>query len=140
MTQKYEREIEEILKNLGEFVRDEPLSRRVSRRIDTWRSRFQVPLGNWRRYLTVQWFMVASIALIMLGFLLRVVSPLLASYANLLGLLLFIAAILMSVLHLGGQRRPRGWRGRVIEISSHDPNWWQSWQRRWRLWWRSRRW
>jgi len=56
-----------------------------------------------------------------------------------LGLLLFIAAILMSVLHLGGQRRERLWRGRVVDVNRYDSGWWQSWQRRWRLWWRSRR-
>ena len=140
MTQKYEREIEEILKNLGEFVPEEPLSRRVSRRFDTWRSRFQLPRRDWRRYLTVQWIMVASIALVMLGFVLRMVSPLLASYANLLGLLLFVVAILMSVLHLGGRRRQQRWRGRVVDTTRYDSAWWQSWKRRWRLWWRSRRW
>jgi hypothetical protein len=140
MSQKYEREIEEILKNLGEFVPEEPLTRRVSRRVDGSRFRRWLPAGNWRKYLTVQWFMVASISLVMLGFLLRIVSPSLASFVNMLGLLLFVAAILMAVLRFGGPRGERRWRGQTMNISYYGSGWWQSLQRRWRLWWGRRRW
>ncbi len=141
MTQKYEREIEEILRNLDEFVPEEPWYHRAARRVGGLRGRLPVlSLGSWRRYLTVQWLMVASISLMMLGFLLRMVSGQLAWYANLLGIVLFVAALAMSVFHFGRPGYKKRWRGQVVDISSYNSSWWESIQRRWRVWRRSQRW
>lgn len=137
MTQKFEREIEEILKNLGDFVPEERMPDRAARRLSDWWSDATKPLHNWRRYLTVQWIMVSSIVLVMVGFVLRGFLPAVASYANMLGLILFVAALAMSVFRWGS-RRPKTWRGRVVEISAYDSSWWQALLRRWRLW--RRRW
>lgn len=140
MTQKYEREIEEILRGLDEFVPEEPIARRIQGRVNGWYAPYALWLrglqSNWRRYLTVQWLMVASISLIMLGFLLRMFSLRLASYANTLGFLLFVAVLVVAVLHIGGARRRRIWRGQELNVSHYEAGWWRALQRRWRRWWR----
>jgi len=135
MPQKYEREINEILRRMDTYLPREPLHRRVRRRVGSW-------LGVWRPWLGVRitpsHLMVAGLVFAMLSYLLRAFLPSLTAPAGLLALALFVGAIALSIAQ-SRRRRPASWRGRTIDYSPNEGLLWEGWLRRWREWRRTRR-
>src|SRR5581483_6599017 len=126
VSERYQREIEELLRRLDGRPRPEPLSRRLSRRTAGFRSGFQSALRSFLRRPPVEQFMIASIALVLVSLILGLpmfgALATVAYWTSILGLLFFVLAIGLSIAN----RRPsssggcggggdRYWRGQVIE-------------------------
>lgn len=135
MPQKYEREIDEILRRMDTFLPRERPHLRAWRHLRRW-------LGSLRfvssLQITPSHLMVAGLVLAMLSYLLRAVLPSLAAPASLIAVALFVGAIGLSIAR-GRRRRAPNWRGRTIDYSRGDGLLWDSWLRRWREWRRTRR-
>jgi uncharacterized membrane protein YedE/YeeE len=116
VSDKMEREVEEILRKLDKFVPEESRLARARRTVrqatsdllHTLQARlFRVSLGQ---------VMLASLILVVLAFFFRSASPTLARWAIIGGLLLFFTAFVLSLLG-GRPRYERRWRGQVIDLS-----------------------
>ena len=134
MPKKYEQEIDEILRRFDDWP---------PRRRQRWRGSSLRAWTAWLRsaaaYLEVTptRLLVASMILVLVGYLLRLVAPGLAGPVSLLGLAAFIAALVGSVIQRRRRwRQPAGWRGRSLQVAT--PTWWDALRWRWRLW--RRRW
>lgn len=130
MPQKYEREIDEILRRFDDWP-----PRRVRRRralpVGAWISRF--PSVHLRMSPTT--LFVTSVALALLGYLIRPIVPSLAMPLSLLGLAVFVAALVFSLTR-SRSRHPAMWRGRPMHLTG--PTWWDSLRYRWHAWRRRR--
>lgn len=132
MSNKYEREIEELLRRLsGEGTyREGPLDR-VRRRFYYWRYRaprvWRVPrpsVGQW---------MLASFVLFLLSYFLRFLLPGLARVLGVMGIALFLGSFLFLLLKSLYVEPYTYWRGRRIELTSS-----RSWLQRLLHWWLGR--
>jgi hypothetical protein len=136
VSERYQREIEELLKRLDKRPLQEPLSRRVSRRTAGFRAGFASGLRGFLRRTPVEQFMIASGALLLIYLVLGLpfFTPLagVKYWAGVLSLLFFLLAIGLAIV----QRRPSGgsggptWRGQVVDYRPRNPD----------LWWRIRQW
>jgi len=134
VTDRYQKEIEDLLRRMESRPYREPFSRRLARRTTRVRAGFQSGLRGYLRRPPVEQFMIASIALVLASLILRLVPPLqgLAYWTSILSLLFFVLAIGISIV---SHRRPgasgeRSWRGQVIDYRPRNPD----------LWWRLRQW
>ena len=137
MPQRYEREIEEILRRMNVASLDRAAQRRAVGR--SWERLFQA-LIQAASAVQPSHLMVAGIVLAMMSYLLGRLMPGVVSWLGLLSLLLFVGAIALSVLR--NSRRSRfhpGWRGRTLEVERGGA-FWASWVRRYREWRLRRRW
>ena len=130
MPQKYEREIDEILRRFDDWPPRRPRRRRAMS-IGAWRSR--LPSVHLRMSPTM--LFVACIALALLGYLIRPIVPSLAMPLSLLGLAAFIGALVLSLTRSRSQR-PSMWRGRPLQLTG--PTWLDSLRGRWHSWRRRR--
>jgi hypothetical protein len=144
VSDRYQREIEELLRKMDTRSIHEPLPRRLSRRTAGLRSGDQHLLRGFLRRAPVEQFMVASIFLVLGSFVFGLLGSLvessivssLARWSSLLGILFFVLAIVMSVA--GGKRasgsadEPR-WRGQVVDFRPRHQDLWtrlRAWFRR----------
>jgi hypothetical protein len=134
MSSRYEREIEELLRRMDGRRRSESFYvrwRRRSLRLEAWLERV------WRSFLRrtpIEQFMIASVVLTLLAYILSVFSPRAAFFAGIIAVVLFVLALTMSIAsHRGGGfGAERRWRGRPIDLpSASGPVYW---------WWQLRRW
>jgi VIT1/CCC1 family predicted Fe2+/Mn2+ transporter len=129
-----EREVEEILRKLDNFVPEEGPLTRTRRRVGQAASDvFRAVLVRLSRVSLGQVMLVSAILVIGAFFFGRG-SPLLARWVIIGGLILFFTAFILSVRG-GGSRDERRWRGRVINLS--EPGladrlraWLKRWNRR----------
>ncbi|MDP8922447.1 MAG: hypothetical protein M3O34_06165 [Chloroflexota bacterium] len=139
MSSQWEREIDELLRRREAKLRREPLSRKLSRRGGPF---FAGTSGAFRSFLRrppVEQFMIASLFLVALTFVLQMVPGTfaMARWLGILSLLLFVLALALSV----GQRRgfgprePKRWRDRDVSYGSQYPSLWDNL----RTWFRRRR-
>jgi len=140
MSSQWEREIDELLRRREAKLRREPLSRKLSRRGGPVVSGLSGAFRSFLRRPPVEQFMIASLFLVALSFVLQIVpgaAPV-ARWMGILSVLLFVLALALSV----GQRRGFGpreqkrWRDRDVSYSSSHPSLWQNlrtWFRRRRL-------
>ncbi|HYU17109.1 MAG TPA: hypothetical protein VEQ11_00240 [Chloroflexota bacterium] len=139
MSERWEQEIDELLRRKEARLRREPVSRRFARRSAPFATGVSGALRSFLRRQPVEQFMIASIFLVAVTFLLQMlrVAPLIAYWAGILSLLFFVLAIALSVAgHRGlGSRGSKRWRDREIDYGSPYPSLWESL----RLWWRRRR-
>ena len=135
MPDKYEREIEEILRKAS-FSGRSGRARQPQPGISSWLR------ATWQRY-AATWtptrLMVVGIAIAFLGYFLRAIVPPLAGPVTLVALVLLIGGLVMSVTGKG-QGRTTGWRGRTIDLSPNYDNAWAYVVRRWRAWRRGWKW
>ena len=134
MSQKYEREIDEILRRMDSTLPHEQPHRRLYRRIRRRLTGLQLPT----LHVTPSALMVAALLLALLSYVLRAFLPSLTAPAGLLALGAFVGAIVLSVAQ-NRRRRPSGWRGRPIDCAVEEPSVWEGWLRRLREWRRGRR-
>lgn len=143
MPERWEQEIDELLQRREAKLRREPVSRRVRRRSAPMMSGLSEAFRSFLRRTPVEQFMIASLALVALAFLLNIFpgTLALARWASLLSILLFVLAIALSVAGRRGQGPPgaKRWREREVGYGSNygqsQPTLWDSL----RTWWRRRR-
>ena len=140
MSERWEREIDDLLRRREGRLRGEPVSRRFARRSAPFTSSLTGALRSILRRPPVEQFMIASIFLVAVTFLLQTIriAPTLAYWSGILSLLFFVLAMALSVAgHRGfGPRGTKRWRDREIEYGSPYPSIWSSlrgWFRRRRL-------
>jgi VIT1/CCC1 family predicted Fe2+/Mn2+ transporter len=116
MPDNLEREVEEILRKLDEFVPEEGRLTRARRRVTTaFSDTLRGLLRSLSRISSGQ-VMLGSLILVVVSFFFRSASPGLARWLIIAGLILFCTAFVLSLL----SRRPRyekRWRGEVIDLS-----------------------
>ena len=129
MPDNLEREVEEILRKLDEFVPEEERFTRARRRGTTAVSDTLGGLLAGASRISLGQLMLGSLVLVVVSFFFRSASPTLARWLIIAGLILFVTAFVLSLLG----RRPRyekRWRGEVIDLSepglgSRLRNWFQ---------------
>lgn len=138
MPERWEREIDELLRRREAKLRREPMSRRVSRSSAPFRSGLSGAFRQFLRGTPVEQFMVASIFLVAVAFLLSIIPGAfeLARWASLLSILFFVLALGLSVAgRKGGAPGQKRWRDRDVNYEQSYPSVWESL----RTWWRRRR-
>jgi preprotein translocase subunit SecG len=143
MPERWEREIDELLRRREAKLRREPVSRRVVRRSAPMMSSLSGAFRSFLRRTPVEQFMIASIFLVAMAFLLSIVPGAagIAQWASLLSILFFVLAIALSVAGRRGSGPPgaKRWRDRDVGYGSSygppHPSLWESL----RTWWRRRR-
>ncbi len=139
MAERWEREIDDLLRRKEGRLRGEPVSRRFARRSAPFASGASGVLRSFLRRPPVEQFMIASIFLVAVTFLLQMlrIAPVVAHWAGILSLLFFVLALGLSVAgHRGiGPRGSKRWRDREVQYGSAYPSFWNSL----RVWFRRRR-
>jgi hypothetical protein len=137
MNERWEREIDELLRRKEGRLRGEPVSRRFARRSAPFTVGASGVFRSFLRRPPVEQFMIASIFLVALTFLLQTlrIAPTIAYWAGVLSLLLFVLALALSVAgHRGfGPRASKRWRDREVHYGSPYPSLWdnlRTWLRR----------
>jgi hypothetical protein len=130
---KYEREIEEILR------RSSFSAPRGNRNTSSWLAglgaNWQWPLAD----LSPTRLLTYGLVLAVVGYFMRSFAPELGAPLSLLALVLLLAGLVMSITRRSAQR-PKGWRGRLFESPSQTADIWESLLRRWQNWRRGRGW
>ena len=116
MSDKIEREVEEILRKLDKFVPEESRLARARRRLRQAASGLLHSLRVRLSRISPGQVMLASLILVVVAFFFRSASPVLARWVIIGGLILFCTAFVLSLLG-GRSRYERRWRGQVIDLS-----------------------
>jgi VIT1/CCC1 family predicted Fe2+/Mn2+ transporter len=116
VSDKIEREVEEILRKLDKFVPEESRLARARRRLGQAASDSLHALLVRLSRISLGQVMLASLLLVVVAFFFRSASPTLARWAIIGGLILFFTAFVLSLLG-GRSRYERRWRGQVIDLS-----------------------
>lgn len=135
MPEKYEREIEELLRQIGDLPSHESWTMRLRRSWNRTILRFHQRIGSFNRVLTPGNIIKISLALLLASFLLRAFVPRFSVYAYLIGLVLLVVGIAGFVLTERSAPEQR-WRGRIIELPSSHGQWWHVLRDRWHDFWR----
>ena len=134
MPQKYEQEIDEILRRMESRLPRQPLRRRLSRRFAAL-SDAVVPRVAVRP--TPTGLLLAGLAAVLLASILGAFIPGVGTPLSVLAVALFVSALVLSVTR--SRRYPRaGWRGRSMDYG-RQPLVWDGLIRRWRDWRETRR-
>lgn len=132
MPNRIEREIEEILTRLDEFVPNEPRAHRARRRIDRWWSGLRGWFGSRGGGFTGGHAVLVAALVLVAAFFLQTVAPALARYATWAALTVIFLAIFFSIRPRRGRSRQRYWRGQPIDLRRPGP------MTQLRMWWRRR--
>lgn len=117
MSDNIEREIEEILSQLDEFVPEEGVARRVRRRSSDWAANLNRAITSRLARVSLGRIMLVALGLVLVALLFGRVNPLLARWVIIAGLVLFFTSFILS-LRLGqGRSAQRLWRGQVVDLS-----------------------
>ena len=117
MSDNIEREIEEILSQLDEFVPEESVARRVRRRSSDWAANLNRAITSRLARVSLGRIMLVALGLVLVALLFGRVNPLLARWVIIAGLVLFFTSFILS-LRLGqGRSAQRRWRGQVVDLS-----------------------
>jgi len=116
VSDKIEREVEEILRKLDKFVPEESRLARARRRLRQAASGLLHSLRVRLSRISPGQVMLASLILVVVAFFFRSASPVLARWVIIGGLILFCTAFVLSLLG-GRSRYERRWRGQVIDLS-----------------------
>lgn len=147
MPERWEREIDELLRRREAKLRREPVTKRVARSSAPMMSGLSGVFRSFLRRTPVEQFMIASIFLVAGSFLLSFIPSMaaVARWASLLSILFFVLALALSVAARRGQGpagtgEPKRWRGNDVGYGSNygpaePPTLWVSL----RTWWRRRR-
>lgn len=150
MPQKYEREIEDILRRMGGTLPSESRAERTRRWFRRLRRRFssgprlvvsprssderssfdRSPAGS---TVTPNGLLLASLGLAFLSFVMMAFQPSAAGWLALLAVLLFFGSIAYSIVRSRRRSAPR-WRGRYLDDRGYGRSAWTDLSRRWRGW------
>ncbi len=139
MSERYKREIEDLLRKLDDQPVHEPVGRQVSRRTAGLRSGFQSAFRAFLRRQPIEQFMMAAIGFLLIAALLDIVGilPGVAYWANILAVMMFFLAVGLAFARhrRPGQLPERRWRGQPVDLRPPGQDFWS----RVRLWFRGRR-
>jgi hypothetical protein len=131
MPQKYEQEIDEILRRMESQLPREPLRRRLNRRF-AGLSDAIVPRLAVRPTPTA--LLLAGLAMVLLSYVLRAFVPGAGTPLTILAIAFFIGALVLSISRSRRRHAP-GWRGRRLDNRASEPLIWTSlvrWYQNWR--------
>jgi hypothetical protein len=133
MSERYEREIDEILYHINRKRRPS-FSRRLGRFFQPYSQGFQRAMAAFLRRPPTEQFMIASLALVVLSFVLNIIGlGRWAGYVSLLSIVLFVLGLALSI---AGRRSPgyqKRWRGRDVDYGPSGASVWnqlRNWLRR----------
>ena len=111
---RYQREIEELLRNMQDFVPEETPVQRARKRTTYFVTRLRESASYMATHISARHLFIAAIALTMASFLFRSAMPRFAAYGSLVALVLFLVAV---VALIAGDRHSeqRYWRGRPMD-------------------------
>ena len=147
MPERWEREIDELLRRREAKLRPEPVSKRVARNSAPMMSGLSGAFRSFLRRTPVEQFMIASIVLVVASFVVGFIPGMAeaARWASLLSILFFVLALALSVAARrghgpGADTAPKRWRDRDVGYGSNygpaePPSLWVNL----RTWWRRRR-
>jgi hypothetical protein len=122
MPTPYEREIEELLKSLGDIGPKETGWLRFKRRWTARKNALLRSLADLPRTVPADQLMLTAILFVVAGYFMRLVLPSVARFVFLAGLILFVAAFFFSFNQLfGAKRNQRRWRGQPIDMRRPQP-------------------
>jgi len=134
MSDRYEREIDELLHRLEGRMKREPVSRRLSRRFRPYSDGLQGAFGAFLRRPPSEVFMITAMVFVLLSFVLNMFGlGKWAVYASILSIVFFVLGLALS---LAGRHSPgyrKRWRGRELHYDSYGPSIWshvRNWLRR----------
>lgn len=120
MGSQFDRDIDDILSRFGEFQPKESGWQRMRRLASARIAAFVANLRALPQAVPADQMMLAAVVFIVAAFFLRYVFPGFARFVGLAGLLLFLAAFVVSFNQLfGSGRRHVRWRGQVIDMTSY---------------------
>jgi len=120
MPDQLQREIEEILNKLDEFIPEQKSSSRIRKQWNEKLHAFGGRLGGLMSHVSMGHLMVASLILIFVAFAFR--SSTIGQYSMIAGLSLLGLTIVVSFV--ANRRRTRSekrWRGQVVDLSGPGP-------------------
>ena len=117
MSDNIEREIEELLSQLDEFVPEEGMGRRVRRRSSDWAANLNQAITSRLARVSLGRIMLVALGLVLVSLLFGRVNPLLARWVIMAGLILFFTSFILSLRLSQGRSAQRRWRGQVVDLS-----------------------
>ena len=121
MGSQFDRDIDDILSRSGEFGPKESGWQRTRRLAMARVLAFWARIRALPQTVPADQMMLAAVIFIAAAFFLRYVFPSLARFVALAGLILFLAAFVVSFNQLfGSGRRQIRWRGQVIDMTSYS--------------------
>ena len=120
MPSEYEREIEEILRRMGDLTPRRTRMQRLGDAVARQTQGFRRWLGSVARGVPADQLMLLAIVCVVSSLLLRFIP--LMRWVGLAGVLLFLLAFALSFRQVWGRRSPqKRWRGRIIDINDGRP-------------------
>jgi len=117
---KIQREIEDILSRLDDFVPEESVTSRMRRRSSDAAGSFMHTVLSPIASISLQQVMIAALVLIVVGFIGMRVNPLIGRWALIGGVILFLTTIALSVFHRpaasAGPKIEKRWRGQPMDL------------------------
>lgn len=137
MSERLEREIEEILRKMDSTPPRRSFSTRFGRMVSRWGADLRYVFSGLR--VTPTRVMVLSLVLFGVTIFLRGAMRQLALYVGLLAIVLFFTSIVMSARGSGGRAPEHRWRGQVVDLSGDSSwtslrFWWARQRRKFRRW------
>ena len=112
---KMKHEIEDILNRLDSFVPEESAVSRMRRRSSGRAATFARALLGPLARISLSQVLLTSLALIIVAFFGRRVSPVF-NWVMIAALLLFLTAFALSLFNRGPTKTEHRWRGRIVEL------------------------
>lgn len=116
---KIQREIEDILSRLDDFVPEESVASRMRRRSSDAAGSFLRTVLAPIAAISLQQVMIAALVLIVVGFIGMRVSPMIGRWALIGGVILFLTTIALSLFNRPvstGPKIEKRWRGQPMEL------------------------
>ena len=115
---RIKREIEDILNRLDDFVPEESnvirMRKRSSNAAGSLLGALLAPIGN----ISLRHVMLASLILIVVGFIGMRMAPMIGQWALIGGVILFLTAIALSIFHKpSAPRIEKRWRGQPLDLN-----------------------
>jgi hypothetical protein len=113
---KIEREIEDILSRLDEFVPEETVAGRVRRRSSVAAGAFgRAVIGPLAR-ISLRQVMLTALVLVVIGFLGMRLQPVFGRWVLIGGVILFLTSFALSFFSRGPAKMEKRWRGQPLEL------------------------
>jgi hypothetical protein len=134
---KIQREIEDILRRLDDFVPEESVGSRVRRRGSDAAGSLARAIIEPLSRISLRHVMLTAIILVFVGFIGLRVNPLVGRWVLIAGVILFLTSFALSFFNRGAPSRgpavERRWRGQPLDLEEPGLG------ERIRAWWRARR-
>jgi hypothetical protein len=133
MSDRYEREIEELLHSLEGRMRTEPFSRRLARRFRPYSQGLRSAFASFLRRPLTEQFYISALTLVILSFMLSIFGlDRWAFFTGIVSIGVFVLALALSLAGHNIQRRQKKrWRDREIEYEPYGPSIWTQLRRWW---------